>query len=86
MGQYKGAVRVVEAHATNDPVDKQGLSASDVLEGFAIIAKDCTYSRGSDGKAYDDFYAHTSAEADVGLDETETSPRGGQIGVQICAL
>ncbi len=77
---------VVTAHSTNDPQDRQSLTTSNNMNGFAIIAKDCTYARGDDGLIHFDFYGHDTSEADVGLDETETSPRGKQTGVQICAL
>lgn len=72
---------VVESDATNDPTGG-GPAASD-FNGFAIIAKDCAYAKGTDGKIYLDFYAHTTAEADVGLDETDTSPAGKEVGVTI---
>ena len=71
---------VVESDSTNDP---QGNGGTTNLNGFAIIAKDCAWARGEDGRMYFDFYQHDSSEADVGLDETETSPYGKQTGVII---
>mgnify|MGYP000215090915 CR=1 FL=1 len=71
---------VVKSDSSNDPVGNGGTSS---LNGFAIIAKDCAYARGDDGRVYLDLYQHDSAESDVGLDETETSPYGKQVGVVI---
>jgi len=67
---------VVEADDTYDPIGGNTGTNQSTLNGFAILAKDCTYSRGDDGKVYLDFYQHDSAQADVGMDEVETSPAG----------
>jgi len=72
---------VVEASDTNDPLGFVTGTNDDA--GFAIIAKDCAYARGDDGRAHLDFYQHDTSEGDVGLDETETSPAGKQVGVLI---
>ena len=74
---------VVEADDTSDPQDSQALAASANPNGFAIIAKDCTWARGVDGAMHDDFYVHDTGQADIGVAETETSPRGKTVGVQI---
>jgi hypothetical protein len=71
---------VVEADDTNDPWYNP---ASAKQNGFAIIAKDCTYSRGGDGKIYLDFYTHDTAQSDVGLDEEDHEPWGKDSGVTI---
>jgi hypothetical protein len=71
---------VVESDSNNDPIGNGGTTS---LNGFAVISKDCTYARGDDGRVYLDFYQHDSGEGDVGLDETETSPYGKQVGVLI---
>ena len=73
---------IVTSHTSYDPVDMIGTDGA-LLNGFAIIAKDCQNSRGSDGKIVMDYYAHNVGEADVGLDETDTSPRGKETGVQV---
>jgi hypothetical protein len=66
--------------STSDPAST---FATSTPEGFAILAKDCQYAKGDDGRVHLDFYAHDSGEADVGLAETETSPAGKQTGVLI---
>lgn len=71
---------VVESDATSDPNGGGGLNT---MDGFAIIAKDCTYSRGGDGSMYYEFYGRDTSESDVGLDETEVSPLGKQTGVLV---
>jgi len=73
---------VVEADDTNAPVG-DCTASPDTLNGFAILAKDVTYSRGADGVVYFDAYTHDASESDVGLDETETSPAGKQTGVLV---
>ena len=75
----------VESKSGMDPLDQQGATIAGV-NGFAILSKDCQYARGDDGTMTEDFYAHTSAQADVGVAETETSPRGKQTGVQVLLL
>jgi len=71
----------VKAHASNDP-NGFGPTAS-TANGFALLAKDCAYARGDDGKMYLDIYSHDTSEADVGLGETEISPQGKTAGVTI---
>ena len=72
---------IVTAHTTSDPLGYQG--ASTTANGFAVIAKDCAYSRGGDGKVYLDIYGHDTSEADKGLDETDANPDGLTSGVTI---
>lgn len=50
-----------------------------------IIALDGAWEEGQDGNMYFDFYKHDTNEkaSDVGLDETETSPEGLQIGFTV---
>lgn len=70
----------IEAGA-NDPV---GAAGGDT--GSAIvwgITKDCAWTRGTDGRMYYDLYNHTSTQPDSGLQETETSPNGLDVGFAI---
>lgn len=71
---------VVETDATNDPIDKGGSADAN---NFAIIAIDAAWSRGDAGISELDIYQHDSAEGNVGLVETVTSPLGGQVGVMV---
>lgn len=70
----------VKAHTTNDPIANYVVNK---LNGFAILAKDCTWARGDDGVMHKDFYTHDITEADVGLAETATSPIGKASGMQV---
>jgi len=69
---------VIESDATNDPNGGGGTSG---IDGFAILLKDCTWARGVDGAMYYDFYVHDTGQADVGINEAETSPLGGTNGI-----
>lgn len=50
-----------------------------------IIALDGAWEEGQDGNMYFDYYKHDTNEkvSDVGLDETETSPQGLEIGFMV---
>lgn len=75
----------VEASDTNDPI-AYGLTTGSDLNGFAILAKDCQWARGGDGAEHFDIATVDVSQTDVGVDETETSPRGKQTGVQVCVI
>ena len=69
-----------ETDASNDPI---ATTHNQYFNGVAIVSKDAAWARGADGQYYLDFYQHDTTAADVGLDETETSPLGKQSGVLI---
>jgi len=71
---------VISSDATNNPITHHGTSS---LNGFALLLKDCTWGRGTDGAMYKDFYTHDTGQSDVGIDENETSPLGGTNGALI---
>jgi len=66
---------------TNNPSANAG-------DSFGAIFLDSGYYKGSDGKVYLDFYTHDNEESTsaVGIDETEASPQGLQIGAAIEGL
>jgi hypothetical protein len=70
----------VEASSTDPAGTACTVSGCD---GFAILFKDATWTRGSDGKMYFDFYTHDSSETDVGLDETDNNPYGKHTGALV---
>lgn len=63
-----------KASAT-DPATNADFATSDMA---IVCFNDATYDRGSDGKIYLDYYAHTSAESDVGMAGLPTLPVGKQ--------
>ena len=71
---------VIESDATNDPQGGGGTTSTD---GFAVILKDCGWGRGGDGTHHYNFYAEDVGQADVAVDETETSPLGGTNGMVV---
>jgi hypothetical protein len=67
--------------SSTDPVTSDG--ASDNAAYYVALSIDCQYARGTDGKIYYDIHDHTDSEGNVGMDETEASPLGKEIGVII---
>ena len=89
----------VEASSTNDPISQGAKDAQNTdyaggsnsncnstkFNGFAVVALDATQAKGADGAVYTDYYTHDSAESNVGMTETLTSPLGKDNGVLIAA-
>ena len=67
---------VVEGGST----EPNGGGGSTSLDGFALLFVDSCPAIGDDFLTHDQPYAQTTAEANVCLDETETSPYGKQLG------
>lgn len=61
--------------SANDPVGSVNTTDWSGVNGIML---DCGWSRGSDGKMYDDVHDHSATEANAGRAETLTSP-GGKI-------
>jgi hypothetical protein len=69
---------------TTDPAETTNATRTVSNADLAIfLALDCAWAQGSDGQPYLDYYAHTSAEGNVGVSETTLSPLGGTAGVII---
>lgn len=81
--EYASVYLQFKIGATADPTYTATLGDEDAV---IILMKDASWSQGEDGYMDLDYYAHTDAQADVGLDETEVSPQGLQTGAVIVGI
>lgn len=70
----------ITSDTTNNPNGGGGTSA---VDGFAILFKDSQWARGGDGFYHRNIYQMDTAQADIGVAETETSPLGKAVGIVV---